>query len=193
VAALRRNYRQHSGWNEWQHSPEYAPEPTSQELAPIFHAYGHAVFNCHLLEDGLGLLLSVIDDERRRQNLPPRPKASDPRLPNTIGALFADLKVVEYLTEAEQRKIQKAATVRRLLIHAYWDKRTMQAILTPRGRAWLVDDLDKKRIQLREADKLVSKFINSYLAKYNVSVESLSAHKLDEYVNDKGPPEDVLH
>lgn len=49
------------------------PEPTAQELAPIFHAYGLAVYNCHLLEDGLGLLLSVIDEERRRQGLPRGP------------------------------------------------------------------------------------------------------------------------
>ena len=168
-------------------------EPTPQELAPVFHAYGHAVFNCHILENGLALLLSVIDHERRRQNLPPRVQVADPRLPKTIGALFAEIRAVEYLTDAEQRKIQKAATVRNLLIHAYWDKRTMQAILTPRGRTWLVDDLDKKRIQLREADALVTKFINGYLTKYNVSVESLSAPKLDEYVNDEGPPEDVLH
>lgn len=69
----------------------------------------------------------------------------------------------------------------------------MQAMLTPAGRAWLVDDLDKKRVQLREADRLVTKFVNSYFAKYGESVESFSANVFDEYVSDEGPPEEVLH
>lgn len=66
-------------------------------------------------------------------------------------------------------------------------------MLTPAGRAWLVDDLDKKRLQIREADRLITKFVDSYLAKYGKSVDSLSAHVFDEYVNDDGPPDDVLH
>lgn len=168
-------------------------EPTAQELAPIFHAYGLAAYHCHLLEDGLGLLLSVIDEERRRQGLPPRPTPVDPRSPKTIGVLFTEILAVEYLTDAERRWIQKATQVRNLLIHSYWDKRKMQAMLTPEGRAWLVDDLDKKRVQLREADRLITKFVNSYLAKYSESVESLSANVFDEYVSDEGPPEEVLH
>ncbi len=67
-------------------------------------------------------------------------------------------------------------------------------MLTPAGRAWLVDDLDKKRVQLREADRLVTKFVDSYLAKYGQTVESLSANVFDEYVSDdEVPPDEVLH
>lgn len=169
------------------------PEPTSRELAPIFSTYGHAVYTCHLLEEGLALLLSVIDEERRRQKLPPRPIPMDPRSPKTIGVLFSEVRAVEYLTDPEIRQIQSATRVRNLLIHSYWGERTMQATLTPAGRAWIVEDLEKKRIQLRDADRLVTKFVNSYLAKYSVSVESLSAHVFEEYVSDDGPPDEVLH
>lgn len=169
------------------------PDPIADETAPIFRAYGHAVYTCHLLEDALGLLLSVIDEERRRQNLPPRLSPSDPRLPKTIGVLFAEVRSVEYLTAPEIRQIQDAARVRNLLIHSYWGNRKMQAMLTPTGRAWVIEDLEKKRIQLRDADRLVTKFVNSYLARYGDSVESLSAHVFDEYVSDDGPPDVVLH
>ncbi|MEK6245217.1 MAG: hypothetical protein AABM33_12060 [Pseudomonadota bacterium] len=169
------------------------PDPTAEEMAPIFRAYGHAVYTCHLLEDALGLLLSVIDEERRRQNLPPRPSPIDPRSQKTIGVLFAEVRAIEYLTAPEIKQIQDAARVRNLLIHSYWDERKLQAMLTPTGRAWIVEDLEKKRIQLRDADRLVTKFVNSYLARYGVSVESLSAHVFDEYVPDDGPPDAVLH
>jgi len=169
------------------------PDPTAEEMAPIFQTYGHAAYTCHLLEHGLALLLSVIDHERRRQNLPPRPSPIDPRSPKTIGVLFAEVRTVEYLTHPEIKQIQDATRLRNLLIHSYWSPRTMQAMLTPTGRAWVVEDLKKKRLQLREADRLVTKFVDSYLAKYGETVESLAAPLFEEYVSDDGPPDEVLH
>lgn len=169
------------------------PEPTVQELAPIFYEYGLAVFNCHLLEECIDLLLRVIDEERHRQGLSLRPIPIDSRSTKTIGVLFTEVLAVEYFTDTERRLIQKAIQTRNLLVHAYWDKRVMQATLTPAGRAWLVDDLDKKKVQLRDADRLVTKFVNDYFAKYGETVESLSANSFNEYVNDEGPPDEVLH
>ncbi len=167
--------------------------PNTTELAPIFHSYGLAVYTCHLLENCLALLLGVIDDERKRQGLPPRTSPVDPRMPKTIGALFAEVRAVEYITVPEKRQIQEAARIRNLLIHSYWSPHKLQAFLTPAGRAWLVDDIDKKSDQIRDADRLVTKFVDSYLARYGKSVESLSASVFDEYVPDDAPPDEVLH
>ncbi len=110
------------------------PEPTAVELAPIFHTYGLAVYTGQLLEHGLGLLLSVIDEERKREGLPPRTTFADPRSHKTLGVLFGEVKLVEYLSESEQKQIQYAAKVRNQLVHSYWNERHMQATLTPRKR-----------------------------------------------------------
>lgn len=167
-------------------------------IAPVFEAFGAAVFEAQLLEHGLGLLLKVIDHERQKEGLPPGKVDFDrPGAPKTIGKLFQEVRAVEYLTDAERKSIEKGVKMRNFLIHAYWasDGSRVKAMLTARGREWLVEDLDRIRETCRKADRLVSKFVDQYLAKYGTSIGALSEPLWQQFETDvnEEPPDDVLH
>src|SRR5690606_10474304 len=91
-----------------------------------------------------------------------------------LGDLFPLALRYEAFSDAERKQIWEAIRLRNLLIHNYWTERTVLATLTPGGRKWLVSDLRARREELRDADRTITKFVDSYLAEHGVSVESLS-------------------
>lgn len=103
------------------------------------------------------------------------------------------MQLVEFLTSEEKEQIQEAARVRNVLIHSYWDPPHTSAMQTQKGRRWLFEDLDRKRALLRDADRIITRFIDSYLAKYGHSVESLADSLSDEYEPEPPPPPEVFH
>lgn len=159
--------------------------PKKEELTPIMAAFGRAVFEGQNLEHGLNLLLKVIDEERVKEGLKPiNADIDDPQSPVMIGGLFGRVKNVESLTKSEIEVIKSGMKCRNYLVHVYWkEEHNVAAMLSPEGRQWLINDLDEKRKICRQADRLVSKFIDQYLSKYGTSV-SMLAEKLP-YVNDE--------
>lgn len=167
-------------------------EPSRSELAPVLASYGNAVFTCTLLESGLRLLLAVAADARKRQGVPDplgKLKLDKPRM---LGDLFPLALQYEAFSENERLQVWDAIHLRNLLVHNYWTPQSTPAFLTPRGRAWLIADLEAKRAQIRDADRLISGYVNSYLAEHGVSIESLSAPAFAEYEPNPGPPSSVL-
>lgn len=163
--------------------------------APIFWAYGLAVYHAQLIENGLQLLLSVIVHERKKEGL----SESDLSIDNsqnvkTLGKLFKDALQHKYFTKEAERKVWKAIDTRNLLVHAYWRKeKNIKALLTPKGREWLVSNLFKLKEQCREADRIITALVDQYLSRYGTSIEALSPPISEIWQSDEEPPDHILH
>ena len=165
-----------------------------EETEPLFWAYGHAVYAAQGLEQGLMLLLKVIDGERAKSGLKKlNVELDNPRSHKTIGRLFDEVLGIEYLTEAEKKIIWSAVKTRNVLVHSYWRGKYVRAMLTVDGRKWLIDDLLRKKDLCRKADDIVESLINQYLSKYGYTVGSISSSLVDAlWENENEPPDDLL-
>jgi hypothetical protein len=167
-------------------------EPSQSELATVLASYGNAVFACTLLESGLRLLLGVAADARKRQGVPDPLDTAKSGKAKMLGELFPLALQYEAFTEQERKQVWDAIRLRNLLIHNYWTAQSTLAFRTEQGREWLVEDLEIKRVQIRDADRIISHYVDSYLAEHGVSIESLSAPAFAEYEPNAGPPNSVL-
>lgn len=164
------------------------------EIAPLFEAFGAAVFEGQHLEHGLGLLLVLINYVLKAQGkAAARLTVDSPAAPKTIGKLFEEVQVFEYLTEAERKLIQKGVRSRNVLVHSYWKNERIAATTTPAGRKWLLQDLNRIRQDCRKAGRLVDSFIDEYLAKAGTSLDKLSRPLWDKWQSDTEVPPEVLH
>ena len=166
------------------------------DISPLFEAFGAAVFEAQLLEHGLKLLLTGIDLEREKAGRPPRMAMNldAPDAPKTIGQLFRDVKAAEYLTDAEQKIISRGVKERNFLVHGYWGQKQTLAMLSVDGREWLIKDLARIRETCNKAGRLVTRFIDGYLARsYGKSTHELSAALWDQFESSEDPPIDSFH
>jgi hypothetical protein len=157
-------------------------------------AFGAAVFEGQNLEHGLGLLLRIIDSERRKAGLKPlNADLDDPRTKETIGRLFRKAKDVESFSPEDLQFIKSGIEDRNYLVHSYWHDDRVTSMLTAAGRKRLVKDLDARRESCRRADRLVSRYINSYLARYGTTVKGLASQWLQRWVPDDAVVDPPLH
>ena len=169
------------------------PDSNRSALAPVLASYGNAVFTCGLLESGLRLLLAVASDARRRQNIPELVDQKAHEKAKMLGDLFPLAMQYEAFSDAHREQIWAAIRLRNLLVHNYWTPKAVQGFLTPAGREWLVADLESKRHQVREADRIITAYIDAYLSEHGLTVESIAAPMFAEYEPNPGPPDSVLH
>ncbi|HJX09355.1 MAG TPA: hypothetical protein VJ733_02510 [Candidatus Binatia bacterium] len=164
------------------------------DIAPLFEAFGAAVFEAQNLEHGLSLLLSVIDAEfKKTGRVRSRVNLDTPSAPKTVGKLFEEVKLVEYLTEPERKIIARAIRDRNYLVHSYWNGDRITAMMNQKGRNWLVKDLDHLRETCRKADRLVGKLIDRYLKKYGTSLDALSTPLWGKWESGESVPPELLH
>lgn len=168
-------------------------EPSRAELGPILASYGNAVLTCGLLESGLRLLLAVASDTRKRQNVPDVLEQRVHEKAKMLGDLFPIAMQYEAFSDAERKQIWDAIRLRNLLVHNYWTPKALQGFLTPAGREWLVSDLESKRDQIREADRVITRYVDAYLVEHGLTVESIAMPMFAEYEPNPGPPDSVLH
>lgn len=170
-------------------------EPTRTELEPVFGMFGVAVHQAQQLEHGLQLLLQIIDEQRQRDGKPPRqrPNLDAPDAPRTAGCLLKELDAATHLTDAERKAIQAGIRKRNFLVHSYWHGDRILAMLTVKGRRWLIDDLDKLREVCRKASRIVDCLINDCLRAYGLTIDQLSEPRIREYEGDQDVPPEVLH
>lgn len=163
------------------------------DIAPAYEALGAATFEAQHLENGLYLLLRLID-EIQSQGKPANPPSLDsPDAPQTIGQLFREVRMRKYLTNAEKSAIQDGVRERNALIHAYWGEKRTLALMTPAGRSWIVKDLNRIREVCRKAGRIVDSIIDRYLKEYGASLQSLSNPLWESWQSGEEPPPDVLH
>lgn len=169
------------------------PEFAHSDIAPVYEALGAAVFETQHLERGLYLLLKLTGEKSRQGNpaIPPPLDSAD--APQTIGKLFREVRIREYLTDAEKSAVKGGVRERNALIHAYWTDKRTRALLTPAGRAWLVNDLNRIREVCRKAGRIVDSIIDRYLKEYGESLHSLSTALWESWQPGEDPPPDVLH
>ena len=165
------------------------------DIAPLFEAFGAAVFEAQLLEHGLKLLLKGIDLEREKEGRPPRMVNLDsPDASKTVGQLFREVMSAEYLTDAEHKIISRGIKERNFLVHSYWGHKPTLAMLTVEGRKWLVNDLQRIREACRKAGRLVSTLIDGYLGRmYESSMDELSAPLWEQFESSQDPPIESFH
>lgn len=170
-------------------------EPTRAELEPVFGMFGVAVHQAQQLEHGLQLLLQLIDMQRQQAGKPPRqrPDLDAPDAPRTAGRLLEELDAATHLTDAERKAIRAGIRQRNFLVHSYWHGDRIEAMLTVKGRRWLVDDLDGVREVCRKASRIVDGLINDCLRDYGVTIDQLSEPRFREYQGDQDVPPEVLH
>lgn len=170
-------------------------EPTRTELKPIFGMFGAAVYQAQQLEHGMQLLLQIMDEQRQRAGKPPRqrPDLDAPDAPRTAGRLLDELEAATHLTDAERKAIQAGIRKRNFLVHSYWHGDRVLAMLTVKGRQWLVADLDQVREVCRKASRIVDGLINDCLRDYGVTIDQLSEPLFRQYQGDQDVPPEVLH
>jgi hypothetical protein len=170
-------------------------KPTNSELEPVFGMYGAAVYQGQLMENGLLLLLDLIDESRRNQGKKPRkrPDLEAPDAPRTLGRLLGELSAATHVTDAERRAIQAGIHKRNLLVHAYWRREDRGlALLTVKGRRWLIKDLDALRASCRKAGRIIDGLIDDLLREYGNTIAALSEPMFQCYENDRSVPPEVL-
>lgn len=168
-------------------------EIQQSDITPVYEALGAAVFEAQHLERALSLLLALMDEKSAQ--VKPRDSAplDSPDAPKTIGVLFREVRMRKYLTEAERKAIKDGVRERNGLIHAYWGEKRTLALMTPAGRVWLVNDLDRIRDVCRKAGRIVDSIIGRYLKDYGSSLDHLSRPLLESWESGSEPPPDVLH
>lgn len=171
-----------------------AKTPTKAEMTPVMTAFGAAVFEGQNLEHGLSLLLRIIDSERHKAGLKPlNADLDDPRSKETIGRLFRKAKDVESFSPEDLQLIQSGIEDRNYLVHSYWLDDRVTSMLTAAGRKRLIKDLDARRESCRRADRLVSRYINAYLARYGTTVKGLASEWLQQWVPNDAAVDPSLH
>jgi hypothetical protein len=163
------------------------------DTAPVYLALGAAVFEAQHLEEGLSLLLKVMDGQSGRVSEPVAAPLDTPDAPQTIGQLFREVRMRKYLTDAERTAIQAGVKERNLLIHAYWDHKRSLALTKPAGRAWIFSGLDRIREVIRRAGRIVDSIIDRYLKESGTSLHELSRPLWEGWEPGIEPPPDVLH
>jgi len=157
--------------------------------------FGAAVHQAQQLEHGMQLLLQIIDEQRQRAGKPPRQRLAldGPDAPRTAGRLFEELGAAAHLNDAERKAIQAGIRKRNFLVHSYWHGDRVRAMLTIKGRRWLVDDLNQVREVCRKASRIVDSMIDDCLRAYGVTIDQLSEPLFREYESDQDVPPEVLH
>lgn len=168
-------------------------EPTKQEIAPMFEAYGAACYEAQHLESSLRLLLCLVQEHTK---VAARHAASSliesEKMQRTLGDLFKAAQDKEYFTEVERSKINKAIKERNFVVHSYWDKR-IQYSIKPEGRSWVVLDLNEHRELFRSATAIINSLIDRYLNEYGVSVEHFAEKTSEIWESETKPPSSLLH
>jgi hypothetical protein len=163
------------------------------DITPVFEALGAAVFEAQHLERGLFLLITLMD-EKSGQGKSRDPAPLDrPEAPKTIGLLFREVRMRKYLIDAEKKAISDGVRERNGLIHSYWNGKRTPALMTPAGRAWLVNDLDRIRGVCYKAGRIVDSIVDRYLKDYGASLDGLSSQLLEIWEPGSTPPPEVLH
>jgi hypothetical protein len=163
-----------------------------KEITPIMAAFGLAVFEGQNFEHGLGHLLWIIDEELKKEGRKPLNDDID-KIRITSGQLFRRVKKVEVLSDKEIEVIQRGIDDRNYLVHHYWKNENMLATATPDGRKKILEDLDDRRENCRQARRLVGKLIDAYLVKYGTSISALSSPFVEQWINDEQTFNDKLH
>jgi hypothetical protein len=166
--------------------------PTFSELSPVFAAYGNAVYTCHLLENGLRLLVAVASDARTRLGLADPASASETKKAKMLGDLFPLAMRYEAFSDTERDEIWAAIRLRNLLVHNYWTQEVVTCFMTSVGRNWLVSDISDKGEQIRDADRTITRYIDEYLREHGLTVESLALPLFAEYEENPGPPPSII-
>lgn len=168
-------------------------KPTYADTAPVYLELGAAVFEAQHLEEGLSLLLKVMDEKGSRGRAVVAAPLDNPEAPLTVGKLFREVRMRKYLTDAERTAIQAGVKERNILIHAYWNTKHTMALVKPAGRAWLCADLDRIREVIRRAGRIVDVIIDRYLKESGTSLNELSKSFEEQWEPGIEPPPDVLH
>lgn len=169
-------------------------EPTKQEIAPMFEAYGAACYEAQHLERSLRLLLFLVQKHTKNnvsRNLVSCTLESEETL-RTLGELFKAAQEKEYFTDAERKKINKTIKERNFIVHSYWDKR-IQLALKPEGRIWIVSNLNELRELFRSATAIINSLIDKYLTEYGVSVKYFAEKTTEIWESESKPPSSLLH
>ena len=147
-----------------------------ESLVPVFAEFGASVHLAQRLEFGLTLLLAFAAKyENASISRSVVDKLFDRDTEHTLGALFHSVRKKEYLTRAEQKIIRKAVKDRNMLVHSYLiDKGEL--LLTPEGRAELMDDLARIQKNLQAADRIVESLVDRYLEEHGTTVDEITQH-----------------
>lgn len=155
------------------------------DLAPLWHAFGAAVFEGQHLEHGLQLLLKLIDhDLTAKGKSRVRLNIDSPQAHQKMGDIFDEVQLFRHFTDAERKIVQKGLKTRNFLVHAYWQGNRVVEMSTSDGRAGAVAELDRLREQCRKAGRLVDSFVDEQLSKAGTSLRELSASVEDRWQND---------
>src|SRR4051812_44039984 len=113
-----------------------------EDTAPLFHAFGAAVFEGQHLEHGLQLLLTLIgQDSASGGKARVRLNVDSPQASRNIGKIFDQVQLLTHLTDAERKIIQKGLKTRNFLVHSFWQGDRVEFTLTPEGRTETIAEL----------------------------------------------------
>ena len=147
--------------------------PQPEDLAPVYAEFGAAVHDTQVLEFGLVLLMALAtryDDARFERNAVA--SLSSAQAGKTIGELFRAVRKKEHFTSPERKAIHKAIRLRNDLVHRFMvDK--VESLLTPEGRASLLQEIRAIREAVQAADRINASLIDHYLREYGTSVDEL--------------------
>jgi len=159
---------------------EQAPENRGQalpvdpgELKRVFAEFGATIHAAQCLEYALGLLMALLAKyEDAKFAGRPDESLSAALSSQTLGELFRTVRKKEFFTSAERKSVHKAIKQRNQLVHTYLVDKA-EFFLGTGGRAKLMEDLEKKRTNIRKANAIIDTMIDRYLQEHGTSIEDL--------------------
>ncbi|MCZ6560728.1 MAG: hypothetical protein O6931_07550 [Gammaproteobacteria bacterium] len=144
-----------------------------RELEKVFAEFGATIHAAQCLEYALGLLMALLTkyEDAKFEGRPDK-SLSAALSSQTLGELFRSVRKQEFFTSAERKKVHKAIKQRNQLVHSYLVDKA-EFFLGARSRAKLVEDLQKRRSNLREANAIIDGMLDRYLQEHGTSIEEL--------------------
>lgn len=144
-----------------------------RELEKVFAEFGATIHAAQCLEYALGLLMAFLTKyEDAKFKGRPDESLSAALSSQTLGELFRSVRKQEFFTSAERKKVHKAIKQRNQLVHSYLVDKA-EFFLGAKSRAKLVEDLKKRRSNLREANAIIDGMLDRYLQEHGTSIEEL--------------------
>jgi hypothetical protein len=150
-----------------------APTVNSSELlAPVFLAFGKAVYICQCFESSLCLLLSLLAHESSDSEDGAFQASWDFHSKKTLGALLKSLRERIDVPEELDEFLGEGVDKRNEVIHGFLTRNATR-LADPKGRLEIEQELIAIKHEVKRRDVVVNRLLDSLLKKHGTSNEQL--------------------
>jgi len=157
-------------------------ESISADLEPVFLELGKAVFICQAFESSLCLLHAQLSHDASGEQQGSFDAAWDFHSTRTLGQLVNALRQRIELPDDVSAFFESGVKTRNAIVHGFIAK-NIQRIVHPAGRLEVERELAAMKIEVKERDVLINKFLDTLIAKYGLSNTELKRQAGEQWIS----------